>query len=241
MEALLRWQHPEMGLVSPNAFIPLAEENGLIIPIGEWVLRTACTRNRAWQEAGLPPLIMAVNLSPKQFRHPNLIKMVGEILAETKLEPHFLELEITETVAIQNLDYTSSVLHALEQKGIHIAIDDFGTGHSSLSRLQHLPLNNLKIDQSFIRGLATNSKVAHIVTAIITLGRDLGLRITAEGVESDAEVSFLQSINCEDGQGFFFSHPLSADKATEILRTNFLNAGNGRGMQSKDLSTGQSL
>jgi diguanylate cyclase (GGDEF)-like protein len=218
MEALLRWQHPEMGIVAPNVFIPLAEESGLIISIGEWVLRTACKQNRAWQEAGFPPLIIAVNLSPKQFRQPNLVVIVAEILAETGLAPQFLELEITETTAIEDTNFTKKVLHDLEQMGVHLSIDDFGTGHSSLSRLQLLPLHNLKIDSSFIRELTTDVRVAHIVKAIVTLGRSLGLKLTAEGVEKPEELEFLKSIHCENVQGFLFHKPLSADKATEILQ-----------------------
>lgn len=218
MEALLRWQHPEMGVVAPSVFIPLAEESGLIIPIGEWVLKTACRQNKAWQDAGLRPLTIAVNLSPKQFRQPKLVEIVDKVLAETGLEPKFLELEITESTAIEDIDFTKKVLQALETMGVKLSIDDFGTGHSSLSRLQLLPLHNLKIDSSFIRDLTSDSKVAHIVKAIVTLGRSLGLKLTAEGVEKQEELDFLKSINCEDVQGFFFHRPLSSDKATEILQ-----------------------
>ncbi|MDP5337592.1 MAG: EAL domain-containing protein, partial [Nodularia sp. (in: cyanobacteria)] len=218
MEALLRWQHPDLGLVAPNVFIPLAEANGLIVQIGEWVLRTACIQNKAWQKAGLPPLTIAVNLSPQQFRQPKLVEIVAEILAKTGLDPNFLELEITETTAIEDLDFTRTVLQSLEQMGVHISIDDFGTGHSSLSRLQLLPFHNLKIDRSFIHGLTKDAKVAHIVQAIVTLGRSLGLRLTAEGVEKQEELDFLASINCEDVQGFLFYRPLTAEKATEILQ-----------------------
>ncbi|MBE9004223.1 EAL domain-containing protein [Fortiea sp. LEGE XX443] len=219
MEALVRWQHPEMGLVAPGVFIPIAEESGLIIAIGEWVLRAACKQNQAWQKAGLPPLTVAVNLSPKQFRQSTLVEDVAKILAETGLESRFLELEITESTAIADLDFTRNVLHNLEQMGVHLSIDDFGTGHSSLSRLQLLPLHNLKIDKSFIQELTTDVRVAHIVKAIVTLGRNLGLRLTAEGVEKQEELDFLKSIHCEDVQGFLFYKPLSAEKATEILQS----------------------
>ena len=221
MEALLRWQHPEMGLVAPSVFIPLAEESGLIISIGEWVLLTACIQNKIWQEAGLPPLTMAVNLSPKQFRQPKLEDTVASILAQTRLEPHFLELEITETTAIEDLEFTKTVLHKLEQMGVHLSIDDFGTGHSSLSRLQLLPFHNLKIDRCFIKALTTDAKVAHIVTAIVALGQSLGLRLTAEGVEKEEELEFLRSINCDDVQGYLFHRPLPAINATEILQSNY--------------------
>jgi diguanylate cyclase (GGDEF)-like protein len=217
MEALLRWQHPEMGLVAPNVFIPIAEESGLILPIGEWVLRTACIQNKAWQDAGLLPVTVAVNLSPKQFRQPTLVKTIAKILEETGLKPHFLELEITETTAIEDMYFTRIVLEELEKMGVHLSIDDFGTGHSSLSRLQQLPLHNLKIDRSFIHELTTDARVAHIVKAIVTLGRSLGLKLTAEGVEKEEELEFLKSIHCENVQGFLFYRPLSVEKATEAL------------------------
>ncbi|MBX9257911.1 EAL domain-containing protein [Desmonostoc muscorum CCALA 125] len=219
MEALLRWQHPDMGLVAPSVFIPLAEQSGLIVPIGEWVLRTACKQNKTWQDAGLPPLMIAVNLSLKQFRQPQLVETVAKILEQTRLDAHFLELEITETTAIEDLDFTRTVLQNLQQMGVHLSIDDFGTGHSSLSRLQLLPLHNLKIDKSFIQDLTHDVKVAHIIKAIVTLGRSLGLRLTAEGVENEEELEFLRSIHCEDVQGFLFYRPLSAQKATEVLES----------------------
>jgi diguanylate cyclase (GGDEF)-like protein len=218
MEALLRWQHPEMGLVAPNVFIPLAEESGLIVPIGEWVIRTACRQNKAWQESGLPWLTVAVNLSLKQFRQPNLLETLSNILQETGLEARFLELEITESTAIEDLEFTRNVLENLKQMGVFLSIDDFGTGHSSLSRLQLLPLHHLKIDKSFVQELTKDDKVAHIVKAIVLLGQSLGLRLTAEGVEKPEELAFLKSINCEDVQGFLFYRPLCAEKATEILQ-----------------------
>lgn len=218
MEALLRWQHPEMGLVAPNVFIPLAEESGLIVPIGEWVIRTACRQNKTWQEAGLTPLTIAVNLSLKQFRQPNLLETLSSILQQTGLEPKFLELEITESTAIEDLEFTRNVLQNLQQMGVYLSIDDFGTGHSSLSRLQLLPLHHLKIDKSFIQELTKDDKVAHIVKAIVLLGQSLGLRLTAEGVEKPEELEFLKSINCEDVQGYLFYRPLCAEKATEILQ-----------------------
>ncbi|MEI1377980.1 EAL domain-containing protein [Nostoc sp. UHCC 0926] len=219
MEALLRWQHPEMGLVAPSVFIPLAEESGLIVPIGEWVLRTACSQNKTWQDAGLPPMMIAVNLSLKQFCQPKLVETVAKVLEQTGLEPRFLELEITETTAIENLNFTRTVLQNLQQMGVYISIDDFGTGHSSLSRLQLLPLHNLKIDKSFIQDLTQDVKVAHIIKAIVSLGHSLGLKLTAEGVEKEEELEFLKSINCEEVQGFLLYRPLSAKIATEILES----------------------
>ncbi|MEH2223446.1 EAL domain-containing protein [Nostoc sp.] len=219
MEALLRWQHPEMGLVAPSVFIPLVEESGLIVPIGEWTLQTACSQNKVWQDAGLPPIKIAVNLSLKQFRQPKLVETIASILQQTGLEARFLELEIMETTAIEDLDFTRRVLEELKQMGIYISIDDFGTGHSSLSRLQLLPLHNLKIDKSFIQYLTQDAKVAHIIQAIVTLGHSLGLKLTAEGVEKEEELEFLKSINCEEVQGFLFYRPLSAQKATEVLES----------------------
>ncbi|MBN3908891.1 MAG: EAL domain-containing protein [Nostoc sp. NMS1] len=219
MEALLRWQHPEMGLVAPSVFIPLAEESGLIIAIGEWVLRTACIQNKTWQDSGLPPITMAVNLSLKQFRQPKLVEIITTVLEETGLKAHFLELEIMETTAIEDLGFTRTVLEELKQMGVHISIDDFGTGHSSLSRLQLLPLHNLKIDQSFMKDLQPDSKVTHIIKAIVTLGQSLGLKLTAEGVETEEQLEFLKSINCDEIQGYLFYRPLSEQKATEILES----------------------
>ena len=219
MEALLRWQHPEMGLVAPSVFIPLAEESGLIVPIGEWVLRTACSQNKTWQDAGLPPMMIAVNLSLKQFHQPKLVETIAKVLEQTGLEARFLELEITETTAIENLNFARTVLQNLQQMGVYISIDDFGTGHSSLSRLQLLPLHNLKIDKSFIQDLTHDVKVAHIIKAIVSLGHSLGLKLTAEGVEKEEELEFLKSINCEEVQGFLLYRPLSAKIATEILES----------------------
>ncbi|MEO0458055.1 MAG: EAL domain-containing protein [Cyanobacteria bacterium P01_A01_bin.114] len=217
VEALIRWQHPKMGLVSPKVFISLAEDNGLILPIGEWVLRQACLQNKAWQTAGLPPITVAVNLSPKQFRQPNLVQRVAQILKDTGLEPYHLELEITESTAIQDVDFTRKVLEELHQMGVKLSVDDFGTGHSSLNRLQFLPLDNLKIDQSFIRELVPDSKVSHIVTTIVSLGQKLGLNIVAEGVEKVEQLEFLRSIQCDTVQGYIFYRPISAQDTLELL------------------------
>ena len=217
MEALIRWQHPKMGLVAPSKFIPIAEDNGLIIPIGTWVLRQACAQNKQWQQAGLPPIRVSVNLSPKQFRQPNLIKTIADTLSETQLEPQFLELEVTETAAIYDIEFTSEVFHRLGEMGVQLSIDDFGTGHSSLSRLQFLPLNHLKIDKSFVQDLTHNQKVSHIISTIVALGKSLGLSIVAEGVETVQQLDFLRSIDCETAQGFFFYRPISVDEATRLL------------------------
>jgi EAL domain-containing protein (putative c-di-GMP-specific phosphodiesterase class I) len=183
MEALFRWYHPEMGIVAPSVFIPLAEASGLIAPIREWVLKQAHAQNKACENAGFPPMTVAVNLSLKQFRQPKLVETVVGILDVTDLDPQFLELEIRETTAIQNIEFTTAVLKNLEAMGVLISIDDFGTGNSSLHRLKVLPLHNIKIDKSFVSELTTDDKVAHIIKAIVDLGRSLGLRLIAEVVE----------------------------------------------------------
>ena len=224
VEALLRWQHPEMGLVSPAKFIPLAEETGLIIPIGEWVLRAACTQNCLWQAAGLPPIRVAVNLSARQLRQPNLVKMIALILQETGLAPRYLELEITETTVMKNVELTKSILFDLHQMGVSMAMDDFGTGYSSLGSLKNFPFNTLKIDQSFVRDLTTDPNDKAIVAAIIAMGRVLNLKLVAEGVETKVQEHSLLSLDCEEMQGHLFSPPLSAEEATMLLETQLLQS-----------------
>jgi len=219
MEALIRWQHPKLGSISPAMFIPLAEENGLIVPIGEWVLRTACSQNRRWQEAGLPPLRMAVNLSARQFQQANLVETIAHILAETGLDPCYLELEITETTAMQNVEFTRRILHQLRDMGVHLSMDDFGTGYSSLAYIKRFPLDTIKIDQSFIREVTTDPNDAAIASAILALGRGLNLSVVAEGVETPAQFAYLRSLQCEEMQGYLFSKPLPADIATQFLIT----------------------
>uniref|UniRef100_B8HWB1 Diguanylate cyclase/phosphodiesterase with FHA and GAF sensor n=1 Tax=Cyanothece sp. (strain PCC 7425 / ATCC 29141) TaxID=395961 RepID=B8HWB1_CYAP4 len=220
MEALLRWKHPEMGLVIPQLFMSVAEESGLIVAIGEWVLRTACAQNKTWQDQGLPPICIAVNLSARQFRQPDLTGMIARILDETGLPPQYLDLEITETTAIQDIEFTKRVLQELQDMGIQISMDDFGTGYSSLAHLQQFPLNTLKIDRSFVRDVAANSRDAQIVTAVIGLARGLNLNVVAEGVENDEQLNCLESLHCEEAQGYIFNRPLEADAATEILQLN---------------------
>ncbi len=224
MEALVRWQHPEIGLVSPQQFIPLAEESGLICEIGEWVLQTACAQNRAWQVAGLPPIRVAVNLSARQFQRRDLVPMIARILQETELEPQYLELEITESLVVQDMGYAVAALRELQTLGISIAIDDFGTGYSSLASLMHFPLSALKIDRSFIRYLVKQPSNAAIVTAIISLGHGLNLKLIAEGVETAEQLEFLRLANCDLVQGYWFSRPLPLEQATQFLRQKLLRA-----------------
>jgi diguanylate cyclase (GGDEF)-like protein len=219
MEALLRWQHSELGLISPGKFIPLAEETGLIVPIGEWVLRTACTQNKIWQDTlGLPSLSIAVNLSARQFQESNLINLVAQVLSESKLSPKCLELEITESIAMYNIDLTKTILNELHKIGVSISMDDFGTGYCSLSYLKNFPINTLKIDRSFIRDLTFDSKDAAIATAIIALAHGLNLSVVAEGVETEEQRNLLRILECEFMQGFLFSRPVSVEDATQLLR-----------------------
>jgi diguanylate cyclase (GGDEF)-like protein len=217
-EALVRWQNPELGLVEPKQFIPLAEETGLIVPIGEWVLRTACAQNRAWQDANFPPLRVAVNFSPRQFQILRLADMVENVLAETNLDPCWLELEVTEGIMLQNVEITITTLRRLSDLGVHISIDDFGIGYSSLSYIKKLPINTLKIDQSFVSDITSNSDDAAIATAVITLAHSLGLNVIAEGVEDEEQAMLLDSLECTEMQGFFFSKPLSAEEFPLLLR-----------------------
>ncbi|MBW4575623.1 MAG: diguanylate cyclase [Aphanothece sp. CMT-3BRIN-NPC111] len=218
MEALLRWQHPEMGLVSPTQFIPLAEETGLIQALGEWVLRSACMQNRAWQLAGLPRVRVAVNLSARQFQQPHLVQTIAQILKETKLEPQYLELEITESLVMQDVDFTISVLRELQALGICISMDDFGTGYSSLSSLMYFPLNTLKIDRSFVSNINKNSCNAAIINSVISLGHGLNLQLIAEGVETLEQLEFLRMANCDIIQGYLLSKPLTWEAATQFLQ-----------------------
>ena len=220
MEALIRWNHPKLGFVQPNQFIPIAEETGLICEIGEWVLQTACEQNLAWQKMGINPIRIAVNLSARQFQKQDLVSKIDQVLKQTHLDPKYLELEITESIAIQNKKRTIIILEDLRNMGIQVSMDDFGTGHSSLSSLIGFPFHVLKIDRSFIMDSTANHSKAEIVRAIVTLGHALNLKIVAEGVEISEEVEFLRSIKCDSMQGYFFSRPLSAEGATELIIAN---------------------
>jgi diguanylate cyclase (GGDEF)-like protein/PAS domain S-box-containing protein len=217
VEALVRWQHPEMGLVVPGRFIPLAVESGLIVSIGEWVLREACTQSKQWQEAGLAPLRMAVNLSSRQFRHEGLIESVAHVLAESRLDPALLELEITESDLMADVEQAVGALHSLKEMGLALAIDDFGTGYSSLAYLKRFPVDTLKIDRAFVRNLPDDPEDAAIAMAITALGRALDLDILAEGVESEEQVTYLREVGCVFGQGYLFSCPLPAPEITALL------------------------
>jgi EAL domain-containing protein (putative c-di-GMP-specific phosphodiesterase class I) len=209
-EALLRWTHPELGNISPAQFIPIAESSGLIIPIGEWVLRTAALQAKAWLDAGLPPLLMAVNLSAVQFRHVRLIDTVVDILEQTGLPADALELELTEAVAMDDPLGAMAVMDALHQRGVHMSIDDFGTGYSSLSYLKRFKVSKLKIDQSFVRDIHNDPDDQAIVSAIINMARSLGMQTIAEGVETEEQRTFLRANGCGQAQGYLFSRPVPA-------------------------------
>ncbi|PKM81538.1 MAG: hypothetical protein CVU89_08565 [Firmicutes bacterium HGW-Firmicutes-14] len=217
MEALVRWRHPEKGLIMPADFIPVAEETGQIIPIGESVLRTACAQNKKWQEMGYPPMRIAVNLSACQFRQKNLVATIARVLEETGMEPGFLELEITESTAMQDVDFSISTLKTLREMGIRIAMDDFGTGYSSLSYLRRFPLTTLKVDRSFVRDVLSDVEDAAIVATIIVLAQNLKLKVVIEGVENEEQLAFFEQQECFEMQGYLFSGPLPANEIDQIL------------------------
>jgi diguanylate cyclase len=219
VEALLRWNHPDWGLVYPDRFIALAEETGLIVPIGEWVLREACAQNRTWRNAGLPPVVMSVNLSARQFRQDALFRTVAKILAETGLRPEFLEMEITESMVMHNMETSIAILKGLREIGVHLSVDDFGTGHSSLAYLRALPIGILKIDRSFVHDIdgPDGKSDGLLAQAIISLGHSLKLKVIAEGVESDAQLEFLKAHRCDEAQGFLFSRAVPAGECGLLL------------------------
>lgn len=210
LEALIRWQKPGEALIFPERFIPVAEETGLILAIGEWVLRTACAQAVAWQKRGLRPVVISINISPRQFQRECLITTIAAVLAETGLSPQWLEIELTESLIMQDAERFVSMLNALKALGVGIAVDDFGTGYSSLSYLKRFPVDQLKIDQSFVRDLTNDADDATLVGAIISLGHALGLRVVAEGVETKEQLDFLRESRCDEVQGFYLAHPTRA-------------------------------
>jgi diguanylate cyclase (GGDEF)-like protein len=218
MEALLRWKSMDLGMVSPGEFIPVAEESGLIVPIGEWVLRTACRQNRAWQKAGLPPIRISVNLSRYQFKKRDITLQVYRALNDSGLDPRYLDLEITESVMMENAKATVALLYELRARGIRLTLDDFGIGYSSLSMLKSFPLDVIKIDRSFVKDVITHPDNAAIVEAIIAMARSLKLSMIAEGVETEQQLAFLFERGCYEIQGFLFSPPLPEDQAFTILK-----------------------
>jgi diguanylate cyclase (GGDEF)-like protein/PAS domain S-box-containing protein len=216
MEALLRWYHPDQGSVQPALFIPLAEETGLVVPLGEWALREACRQNKAWQDEGLRPLRISVNLSPKQFMKRDIVTLVEEVLKETELEPKYLMLEITESCVVEHIEDTILVLNSFRKMGVGVSIDDFGTGYSSLNYLNRFALDELKIDRSFISNLGDHDN-RKVINAIIALGHELNHKVVAEGVETAEQLEFLCGSSCNEVQGFYFSRPLTAERFHALI------------------------
>ena len=221
VEALIRWRHPERGLLPPAQFVPIAEDCGLILPIGRWVLREACLQARAWRQAGLPPITVAVNTSALEFRAKDFLENIRATLEDTRLglEPRYLELELTESILMQDAKSTDSMLHALADLGVKLAVDDFGTGYSSLSYLRQFPIDTLKIDQSFVNRMTSNPDDATIVSAVISMGKSLKKRVIAEGVETPQQYAFLLAQHCDEGQGYYFCRPVVAEALATLLQT----------------------
>jgi len=228
-EALIRWQHPERGLLSPEQFISIAEDCGLILPLGRWVLREACLQARIWRQAGLPRIVVAVNTSALELRSAGFIDNIRAILAETGLEPQYLEIELTESVLMRDAESSNSVLLALHELGTKLALDDFGTGYSSLSYLRRFPIDTLKIDQSFVNHITSNKDDATIVCSVLSLGKSLNKHVIAEGVETREQYAFLLEQECDEGQGFYLGRPVVADAMAALLQSSAVNKGGVRG------------
>jgi EAL domain-containing protein (putative c-di-GMP-specific phosphodiesterase class I) len=211
--------HADWGMVLPERFVPIAEDCGLIVPIGRWVLREACMQAKRWQDAGLAPVSVAVNISALEFREKNFFEGVRAILNETGLEANCLQLEITESVLMSDAESSAAILQELKNMGVQLAVDDFGTGYSSLSYLKRFPIDVLKIDQSFVEGIGSGTDNGIIVGAVIGMGNSLKLRVVAEGVENDTQLTFLKARHCEEGQGYLFSRPIVAEQFTALLAT----------------------
>ncbi len=218
MEALIRWQHPELGMVSPMRFISVAEDTGLIVPIGAWVMRTACLQNRAWHDAGMGGLRVAVNLSARQFGSPDLLDNIRAVLDESKLDPHCLEIELTESLFMSDVTLAVDLLHSMKAIGVNLSIDDFGTGYSSLSYLSRFPIDVLKIDRSFVTNITRDANDAALVASIINLAHNLKLSVIAEGVETEEQLDYLRRHGCDEMQGYYVSRPLPAPEFVQLLR-----------------------
>jgi len=217
-EALIRWMHPEKGLIAPSGFVQVAEETGLIVPIGQWVLLESCRQLKKWCDEGFKDITIAVNLSARQFKDADLIKTVEDIIAETNIDPTKLELEITESIALEDIEYSITVIRKLKDMGVKFSLDDFGTGYSSMNYLKHLPVNNLKIDKSFLDTVMENKNDQTIVSTIITLAQTLDLVVIAEGVENDEQAVFLKNAHCDKAQGYLYSKPIPKEDASCLLR-----------------------
>jgi EAL domain-containing protein (putative c-di-GMP-specific phosphodiesterase class I) len=218
VEALVRWRHPLRGLLHPGSFMSVAEESGLIVPIGRWILREGCRQAVAWRQAGLPEMRIAINVSAVELRAKGFAEGVREILRETRLDPHCLELELTETFLMHDSSATATVLETLKSMGVQLALDDFGTGYSSLSYMKRFPIDTLKIDQSFVRNLASDADDASIVNAVINMGSSLHMLVVAEGVETLEQLNLLRAQDCPEAQGYYFSHPVAAPGIAQMLK-----------------------
>jgi EAL domain-containing protein (putative c-di-GMP-specific phosphodiesterase class I) len=219
-EALVRWEHPVKGVVFPEAFISIAEESGLIVAVGKIVLREACEQAKAWLDQGMPPLSIAVNVSALEFRNKQFATNLREVLADTGFEARFLQIELTESVLMRNVESSSTILQELKHIGVQLAVDDFGTGYSSLSYLSQFPIDVLKIDQSFVQSISANKDNGIIVNAVISMGTSLRQRVVAEGVETQEQLSFLNANHCAEGQGYLFSAPVPAEEFGRYFRAN---------------------
>ena len=217
VESLLRWHHPELGIIQPNELIPLAEQTGLINSIGLWVLREACRQNKAWQDAGFRTVRMSVNVSAKQFLSTDLLEAIKQTLAETGLEPKYLELEITESTAVNQTGYIPGMLEQIKALGVTLSIDDFGTEYSSLSRITQLPIDRIKMDMQFVSGIAVSEKDETVAKIIISLANSLGLKVVAEGVETKVQLDFLKQRICDEVQGFYLYRPMPAREVEKIM------------------------
>lgn len=223
-EALVRWIHPDKGMMFPESFISIAEDSGLIVALGKIVLRQACRQTKAWRDQGMQSLTIAVNVSALEFRDSRFVENLRNVLDETGLDAQFLQLELTESALMRNVESSSAVLHELKQLGVQLAIDDFGTGYSSLSYLNQFPIDVLKIDQSFVQSISSNDGNGVIVNAVIGMGTSLGQRVVAEGVETPAQLSFLHAHHCAEGQGYLFSAPVPADEFTRLIERGTIGA-----------------
>jgi EAL domain-containing protein (putative c-di-GMP-specific phosphodiesterase class I) len=222
-EALIRWAHPLRGMVAPVEFIAVAEDSGLIVPIGNWVLRESCRQARAWLDLGLPLKTIAVNVSAMEFLNKHFGEGVLKALDDAGLHPKYLQLELTESILMKNADFTESILNKLRARGVRVAIDDFGTGYSSLSYLTRFPIDILKIDQSFVHQIAASEGDTSLVTAIIGIGRSLKMRVVAEGVETQEQAAFVRTHHCDEAQGYYFSRPVAAKEFAELLKSGIVN------------------
>jgi diguanylate cyclase (GGDEF)-like protein len=233
VEVLLRWESPELGTITPHKFLPMAEESGLILPIGKWVMRTACLQNVAWQRMGHAPMTIAVNLTARQFFDENLLADLGQILQSTTMKPHYLELEISESLMTRDVDRTVRILRDLKALGVRVAIDDFGRGYLSLSALQHFPIDTVKIDRTLVRDMTAPNSGGELADSIIEMGRNLSLSIVAQGVETKDQADFLRVHACDQLQGFYFNRPLPAEDFGQLLRTELTGSWYVRGAQRK--------